>query len=148
MYRPGLAIDDASVVDRSATSDVTERLLQNASVALRLVMPPEASPRPVPALDTKALVARLWQRNLPVLRERLDLLDQAASRAESGALSPEDRTEAADLAHKLAGSLGMFGFPKGTDTAREMEILLEADGPLPTHRLRDLTDTLRSTLPL
>ncbi len=60
------------------------------------------------------LLADLWQKNLPTLRERLDLLDRIASTAASGTLAEATRLEALTIAHKLSGSLGMFGYQQGT----------------------------------
>jgi HPt (histidine-containing phosphotransfer) domain-containing protein len=38
--------------------------------------------------------------------------------------------DAANVAHKLAGTLGMFGYPRGTDLARLIEEVLELQDPL------------------
>jgi hypothetical protein len=43
------------------------------------------------------LLADLWQKNLPLLRERLDLLDQAAKTASIGELPEASRIEALNL---------------------------------------------------
>lgn len=58
------------------------------------------------------------------------------------------RRGAADTAHKLAGSLGMFGYPKGTEVAREIEQLLESDAVVDAGLLRELVVELRGCLPL
>jgi HPt (histidine-containing phosphotransfer) domain-containing protein len=78
---------------------------------------------------TAALLAALWVRNRPTVEERLAVLDRAASGAAAGALSEELRAEAAGNAHKLAGSLGMYGFDEGTRVARELEVLLSGAAP-------------------
>src|ERR1700733_7493632 len=74
----------------------------------------------------EALLTDLWQRQLPLLQERLDLLDRTAAEASAGVLSQASRDEALTVSHKLAGSLGMFGYQQGTDTARAMELILKA----------------------
>ena len=76
-------------------------------------------------------IAALWQRNQPLVLERLALLDRAAADAVAGTLTPALREEAASTAHKLAGSLGMFGFHEGTRLARELELQLESPEPNP-----------------
>jgi len=87
-------------------------------------------------------IAALWQRNLPQVQQRLALLDQAAA----GPLTPELRGEAIAVAHKLSGSLGMFGFHRGTLIARELEERLESPSPeaatlaILTAQLRDAID--------
>jgi HPt (histidine-containing phosphotransfer) domain-containing protein len=74
---------------------------------------------------TAQLLKTLWQKNLPIFQERISILQQAADElSHTHSLTPELRDEAASTAHKLAGALGMFGFPKGTDLARQMEQLL------------------------
>ncbi len=79
--------------------------------------------------STQKLIAALWQRNQPQVLDRLALLDRAAAAVATGKLTPFLRDEAAGIAHKLAGSLGMFGFHEGTRVARELELRLECSTP-------------------
>ncbi len=74
-------------------------------------------------------IAALWQRNQPQIMDRLALLDRAAAAAIAGNLTLELRQEATAIAHKLAGSLGIFGFDEGTAIARRIEQQLEAAAP-------------------
>jgi HPt (histidine-containing phosphotransfer) domain-containing protein len=94
---------------------------------------------------TASLLASLWLRNRPLLEERLATLDRAASAAAAGALVEELREEAADTAHKLAGSLGMYGYDQGTRLARQLELLLDYRTPDPT-QIRSLAAQLRRTV--
>ena len=75
--------------------------------------------------------------------ERLAALDAAA--ATDGALGEDARQQAESAAHKLAGSLGMYGYDDGTRIARLLEQLLESSTPEP-ERLRRLTAELRATI--
>jgi len=100
---------------------------------------PQSSP-------TSALLTRLWERNTPILLERLATLDAAAQAAANGTLDETLRTAAQAQAHNLAGSLGMFGYPKGTAIAREIEEFLDTAGTEPSQRLSQLTKSLRTTL--
>jgi HPt (histidine-containing phosphotransfer) domain-containing protein len=84
----------------------------------------------------------IWQRNRSQVIERLDFLDRAAC---TTPLSEGLRMEAAAIAHKLAGSLGMFGFPEGTRLARILEELLEQSDP-DQALLVNLSTELRQTL--
>ena len=77
---------------------------------------------------TTALLAALWVRVRPLVEERLETLDRAAAAAAVGALPDALRMEAASSAHKLAGSLGMYGYDEGTRIARELELLLSGTG--------------------
>lgn len=96
--------------------------------------------------NPQQILASIWQRNLPVVRKRLSALNAAAAEAAHDQLSVASRKEAADIAHKLAGSLGMFGYPRGTEIAQELELLLETDGPVPGARFIELTSQLTQTL--
>jgi HPt (histidine-containing phosphotransfer) domain-containing protein len=92
-----------------------------------------------------ALLASMWTKNRPLMLERLGTLDRAAEAAELAELEPELRETTIGIAHKLAGSLGTFGFPRGTELARELELALESAHPEPKH-LKTLVMSLRLTL--
>lgn len=94
---------------------------------------------------TNKLIADLWRKNQPQIEERIALLKTAAAAAQAGTLTTEQRTEAESMSHKLAGSLGMFGFPAGTTVARSLEEEFHRDAPNPS-TLMTLTAELRATL--
>ena len=96
----------------------------------------------------RELISALWERSVPLITDRLNGLDIACEAAVVGRLSPIMRRGATDTAHKLAGSLGMFGYPRGTEVAREIEQLLESDGVVDVGLLRELVVELRGCLPL
>jgi chemotaxis protein histidine kinase CheA len=93
-------------------------------------------------------MAAIWQRSLPLIQERLDALDHAAELAAAGTLTAEDRQAAASNAHKLAGSVGMFGYMEGTELARRLETTLEAEDLANPLLLRELSVALRAALAL
>jgi HPt (histidine-containing phosphotransfer) domain-containing protein len=107
-----------------------------------------SSPATRPGEVARQLISALWERSVPLITDRLNGLDIACEAAVLGRLSPMMRRGAADTAHKLAGSLGMFGYPRGTELAREIEQLLESDGVVDAGVLRELVLELRETLPL
>jgi HPt (histidine-containing phosphotransfer) domain-containing protein len=84
----------------------------------------------------------IWHRNRPQVMERTALLERAA---EAQPLSEQLRQEAMAIAHKLAGSLGMFGFAEGTRLARSIEYHLEAVKPN-SAALASLSTELRQSL--
>jgi HPt (histidine-containing phosphotransfer) domain-containing protein len=94
---------------------------------------------------TAALLAKLWVKIQPIVQERFATLDKAAVAAGAGSLPEKLRTEAASTAHKLAGSLGMYGYNEGTRVARELELLLEGAKP-DAVRLRALVAELRKVV--
>ena len=93
------------------------------------------------------VIADLWKKNLPTLRERLILLDRMAATAATGNLTETSRIEALEIAHKLSGSLGMFGYQQGTEIARKMETILKSPTPEALTTLTTLTKDLRHALP-
>jgi HPt (histidine-containing phosphotransfer) domain-containing protein len=93
-----------------------------------------------------ALLLQLWKKNLPTIRERLDLLDRFGSAAVSGSLEEHTRIEALNIAHKLAGSLGMYGYQQGTELASKMERILKSPTPETLVTLRALAADLRKSL--
>ncbi len=95
--------------------------------------------------STLTLISALWERKRPLMLQRLTVLDRAAEAAANGQMESRLSEEALDEAHKLAGSLGTFGFPQGTEIARELEAGLEL-GTLAPERMRELTRRLRETV--
>lgn len=98
----------------------------------------------------KAMLAALWLRNRGAVLDRVAILREALAQAAEGRLDEKSRLRAVDAAHKLAGVLGTFGLPQGTEFAREAE---ETFGdPLPVgidcERMRrivkNLTEMVRS----
>jgi HPt (histidine-containing phosphotransfer) domain-containing protein len=73
-----------------------------------------------------AAIAALWRDAQPRALERVALLEAAVTALADGALAPETADEARREAHKLAGSLGTFGLPAGTEHARAIERALDA----------------------
>jgi HPt (histidine-containing phosphotransfer) domain-containing protein len=94
---------------------------------------------------TAALLAKLWVKIQPIVEERIIVLDRASAAAAQGSLQDELRKEAQSSAHKLAGSLGMYGFDEGTCVARELEQMLAAGSPDPA-RLSSLVAELRDAI--
>jgi hypothetical protein len=98
---------------------------------------PEASEA---ALSRVADIAdRARERNL----DRAGELAAWATIGREGRISAEQRGEAAEVAHQLAGSAGTFGYQAATDVAREVERLFgEADGAEAWSRLTDCVHDL------
>ena len=106
-----------------------------------------ASPHPLTSAGSQQLLATVWERNRPLLRARLARLEAAGQKIEAGYLLPDGRQEVGEIAHKLAGSLGMFGYLRGTEIAREIEILLDAEGPVACKQVQELIASLSKALP-
>jgi HPt (histidine-containing phosphotransfer) domain-containing protein len=95
--------------------------------------------------DLAAALDRLWVRFLPELRERVVILESAAQLLSQGALRPELQEAAQAAAHKLAGVLGTFSLDRGTDLARELELLYTTvPDPSSAARVAQQTSELRA----
>jgi HPt (histidine-containing phosphotransfer) domain-containing protein len=73
-----------------------------------------------------ASIAALWEQARERALGRVDVVEDAVAALLSGALDPELADSARREAHKLAGSLGTFGMPAGTEHARALELTFEA----------------------
>ncbi len=79
------------------------------------------------APNLAAAIDQLWVRFLPEIRQRVDLLEAAATACSEERLSPAQREAVQAAAHKLAGTLGTFKLSDGTVLARELELLLSSE---------------------
>ena len=75
------------------------------------------------------MLSGVWERSRHTVAERAALLLTAGALWDQNRLDPATRGRAVDSAHKLAGVLGMFGLPRGTDLAREAECLFGQEAP-------------------
>ena len=90
-----------------------------------------------------ALVTRIWLQKKDVTLSRVATIEQACAALSSAALAPELRGEAAIESHKLAGSLGTFGFPEGSRLACRMQEILTSETALNRDDAEELTRLLR-----
>jgi DNA-binding response OmpR family regulator len=106
--------------------------------------------------QTRLAIAHLWEELQDKVKARLPIFDQVLGALQTNRLTRELQHQAAQEAHRLAGSLGIFGFAQGSDLARSLETLLSA--PNLTHaqgdalskqitRLRQATQIVPSTQP-
>lgn len=75
------------------------------------------------------MLAMVWNKNRDVLLQRLETIDLFCRQLPGSASDHAIRNDASADAHKLAGSLGMFGLSEGTELAREIEYLLKDNSP-------------------
>jgi len=80
------------------------------------------------AVHVPAAVQAVWERSKDGIARRVGTLEEAVVAMLAGGLEDDLRGRAERDAHKLAGSLGMFGFPRGSELARELEQALAAPG--------------------
>lgn len=96
-----------------------------------------------------AALAGLWEQFRVSFSDRVSVLEDAAMALLSDGLDAELRDCALREAHKLVGSLGTFGLPRGSEIAREIESLFKS-GPARASadvlRLSDAVMALRNCL--
>jgi diguanylate cyclase (GGDEF)-like protein len=76
----------------------------------------------------EAALADLWLANREEALARAALIEDAAAALATGGLDEETRVAARSAAHKLRGSVGMYGFARAGELAGEAEDLLAAPG--------------------
>jgi putative two-component system response regulator len=69
-------------------------------------------------------LARIFRDHKDDFEQRMTTLEGAVEANRAGTLADALRASAVRDAHKLAGSLGTFGLPRGTELARELETTL------------------------
>jgi HPt (histidine-containing phosphotransfer) domain-containing protein len=88
-----------------------------------------------------AALDRMWDEYLPLMHERVAVLETAAKDFAADKMSIEQHEAASSAAHKLAGICGTFGLTRATVLARELEIMYSRqNGPD-----KELAATLLST---
>jgi HPt (histidine-containing phosphotransfer) domain-containing protein len=99
--------------------------------------PPQAAPEEVTG-KLHDLLATLWSRSRETISERLDVLRATQRALRANPADKNARRAGADAAHKLAGILGTFGLPEGTNLARHAEVMLESAAPIRPFDLESL----------
>jgi DNA-binding response OmpR family regulator len=83
-----------------------------------------------PAPKDMTAVNRVLDRFRNSFAEQVGVLERAKTALSEGNFNKELQQEAEREAHKMAGSLGTFGYPEGSKLAREAEHLLMGARPL------------------
>ena len=91
-------------------------------------------------------IARVWSQFRDSAFERIAVLEMVTASGK-GQLNNELIESARSSAHKLAGSLGSFGFPEGSRIAKQIEILLSHNLERTTvEQITRLTTSLKAEL--
>jgi len=72
----------------------------------------------------RAMTNRVWQKHQGAIAQQISTLETAAQALSTGTLAATQQQQAQQIAHKLAGSLGIFGIMAGSRLAQELEELL------------------------
>ena len=118
-----------------------DELLREVSRILKLT---PSGPLSSPADDA---IRQLWEKFRPLVEAQLQRLEDAGLELLEGRLSPETADAARRNAHQLAGSLGTYGYPRGSELAARLEALLaDIPGPDEAREYSDLVVRLRQSL--
>lgn len=99
------------------------------------------------AQQQQAAIDAIWIKQIPQTRERLALLERAADElSTTRTIDPELRAKALEIAHKFAGSFGMFGYSEATNHSRLLEETLHHAGLPQPERFQQHVDDLRVSL--
>lgn len=99
--------------------------------------------------QTLASVHKIWHRFKERVSEQVDVLERAVLALWQQELDQDLQQQAKQEAHTLAGSLGTFGLPEGSQLARQIEQLLQVEHPLnqaEAVNLREWVTALRQTV--
>lgn len=110
---------------------------------------PTSEPTKLTKSEMMAAIAKAWEAHQGTMQERLSVLEATVAAMDRGQLSADLQHSGRSQAHKLAGSLGCFGFSEGSRIARELEHLLQLDVPLSDQhapRAAALVQSLRQNL--
>ena len=91
------------------------------------------------AAQLAAKLNEIWRASRPLILERMAVLHATHSALAADPHNAGARREGREAAHKLAGVLGTFGLPRGSEIASALEEILKADTPLTAGDLTTLT---------
>jgi DNA-binding response OmpR family regulator len=77
------------------------------------------------AQNTQVALAEVWEKVKGESSDRLIIIQKASKALRDGKLKEPQRQQALMAAHKLAGSLGVFGFAEASRLAKEIEQMLQ-----------------------
>ena len=118
--------------------------------------PPETDSKPVASQlgastqqQTLSAIAGVWEQFKQRVGTQVSLLEQAATALSQKKMDDALWRQAEQEAHTLAGALGTFGLPEGTQLAREIERLLQTETslkPQDVKRLQQRVKALRQVI--
>lgn len=99
--------------------------------------------------QTQAALTEVWEKLRFKTIERIKIIEQATNALKENTLTEELRQKSLQAAHKLAGSLGIFGFTEGSRLAEQIQEILTMgtrNKQSEVLRLSELIEFLRSEL--
>jgi DNA-binding response OmpR family regulator len=128
----------------------TEEILETVyGLGYRLMPSPDVLLATANSPKAQSAIAKVLERFKNSFAEQIEQLERAKEELLKGNLTAKLREKSENEAHKLAGSLGTFGYPEGSKLAREIEHLLMGNRPLGEQealRIEQLTKRLKAQL--
>ena len=123
-------------IDRPLGTDVrlSARAIEQTSAASN-TLATDASGSP-------QFLTAIWNRYHQQTLDRLASIERASVALQTLSLTPEIRQQAWQSAHTLAGTLGTFGLPLGSQTAKQIELLLDENTELTLECLSQLQSSV------
>jgi HPt (histidine-containing phosphotransfer) domain-containing protein len=100
--------------------------------------------QPVNALESA--FRAVWNEHREGLSARISLIERAVAALAGDELDERLRADAQSSAHMLSGSLGMFGFTRAAEAARELQLQLAEAAPTRAPALSELVAIVRRVL--
>jgi HPt (histidine-containing phosphotransfer) domain-containing protein len=91
-----------------------------------------------------AKIEMLWRSSKAVVFERLSVLHLSSRRLAASPADAEACRSGREAAHKLAGVLGVFGLPQGSELASRIEVILGRENPIAPEELQVLDKLVHS----
>ena len=118
-------------IDNQKNSQIaTESAKSQDTVSAESSQPTEEVDKNLARTKVLSVVAEIRAKFQATFTEKVEIFSRAIASLEIGTLDNKLRQEAQDKAHKLVGSLGTLGLPKGSEVARQLEHLFKVENIL------------------
>jgi len=118
-------------IDNQKNSQIaTESAKSQDTVSAESSQPIDEVDKNLARTKVLSVVAEIRAKFQATFTEKVEIFERAIASLEIGTLDNKLRQEAQDKAHKLVGSLGTLGLPKGSEVARQIEHLFKVENIL------------------
>ncbi len=104
-----------------------EGVMEKAATPLEDQAIAPVTPTVLTTFDAPQRLTEIWDRHREMMFDRVANIDRVITALQTRALTAEIRTNAGHAAHTLAGALGTFGLPLGSQIAKQLELLLGSE---------------------
>lgn len=93
--------------------------------------------------NIKNKTLKIWDKYQNIISQQVTILEEAVQALITSSITSEVRQKAKDEAHKLAGSLGLFGLKHGSLLARDLENLLQVNINLEQLQVQQIIEKIK-----